>query len=159
MHLKTINFAETLYPSSRFTTQSFTKPKKHCPSHPKTRAPTPDRKEIRSHPTTKRHSSQMLASSSQAEFAGKFSELSINRQSLRLFSKKQLFTQSGGFPKREPLLRNTNVFKYFVNSAINKGPLPDSDFLTEFKAKIKLAIKDNDLKDIVDNQAKKKSIT
>ena len=58
-------------------------------------------------------------------------------------SKFQFFRQSGEFPRREPQVRNTNAFKYFINSTINKVPPAEEKYLDEFYRKIATAISEN----------------
>jgi hypothetical protein len=89
---------------------------------------------------------------------GRFSELSINRQSMRDFTKKQFF-KAGAFPRRDSILKNSNAFKYYVNSTINKPQQSEPDFLADFYSKIRQAIVEHSKKEIADNQSRRKAIT
>lgn len=90
---------------------------------------------------------------------GRFSELSINRQSMRDFTTKRQFFKPGAFPKRDPILKNSNAFKYYVHSTINKPQQTEPDFLADFYSKIKQAIAEHCKKEIADNQSRRKAIT
>jgi hypothetical protein len=61
-----------------------------------------------------------MAPSINCDLLGRFNELSINRQSMQIFTKKQFFKQYGVFPKREPSKKYVSAFKYFIHSAINR---------------------------------------
>jgi hypothetical protein len=71
---------------------------------------------------------------------GRFSELSINRQSMRDFTKKQFFKPAQGFPRRDSPFKNSHAFRSFVNSTINRPAHNDDDFLADFYAKIRTAV-------------------
>jgi hypothetical protein len=116
---------------------------------------------MKTHSLNKKHSAQITPSppGSNNDFMARFSELSINRQSMRDFTKKQFFKQKGSFPKRDSILRNTNAFKYFVQSTINRPVHTDHTFLEDFYSKIRQAAAEQTKKEIVDNQSRRKAIT
>ena len=110
------------------------------------------------HALTRRLSGQTTPLSN-SDFMARFSELSINRQSMRDFTKKQFFKPTQGFPKRDSPFKNSHAFRSFVNSTINRPPQNEDTFLADFYAKIRMAVLKHSKKEIVDNKTRNRAIT